>query len=101
MVSPGGTAAREAYEEAGVEGTIFSETPVGQYVYDKDMGAGTHVKVEVGVFLLRVLRQLDTWPEQAERETQWFGPEQAADLVSEPGLADILRTIRTAWPTTE
>jgi TnpA family transposase len=55
----------------------------------------------VGVFLLRVLRQLETWPEQAERETQWFDPEQAADLVSETGLADILRTIRTAWPTTE
>jgi len=100
-LSPGGTAAREAYEEAGLEGTIVSETPIGHYVYDKDLGGGTHAKVEVGVFLLRVLRQLETWPEQAERETQWFDPEQAAELVSETGLAYILRTIRTAWPTTE
>ena len=97
-LSPWATAAREAYEEAGLEGTIVSETPIGRYVYDKDIGSGVHARVEVGVFLLRVSRQLENWPEQAERETQWFDPEQAADLVSESGLAAILRSVRSSWP---
>jgi hypothetical protein len=44
---------------------------------------------------------LDDWPEQAERETQWFDPEQAADLVSERGLATILRSVRSLWPQAE
>jgi 8-oxo-dGTP pyrophosphatase MutT (NUDIX family) len=97
-LSPGATAAREAFEEAGLEGTIVSQTPIGRYVYEKDLGGGANARVEVGVFLLRVSRQLENWPEQAERETQWFDPEQAADLVSEPGLAAILRSVRSSWP---
>jgi 8-oxo-dGTP pyrophosphatase MutT (NUDIX family) len=101
QLSPGATAAREAYEEAGLEGAIVSDTPVGWYIYDKDLGGGAHARVEVGVFLLRVSRQLDDWPEQAERETQWFDPEQAADLVSERGLATILRSVRSLWPHAE
>ncbi len=100
-LSPGATAAREAYEEAGLEGRIVSETPIGRYVYDKDLGGDAHARVEVSVFFLRVSRQLDNWPEQAERETQWFDPEQAADLVGEPGLAAILRSVRSSWPHAE
>jgi hypothetical protein len=51
------------------------------------------------VFLLRVERQLDAWPEQAERETRWFSPEEAAELVAEPELAAILLSARNiiAW----
>jgi hypothetical protein len=45
---------------------------------------------EVRVFLFRVERQLDDWPEKNERETRWFDANEAADLVEEGGLAEII-----------
>jgi len=96
-LSPGAVAAQEAYEEAGLEGTIEPETPIGHYRYEKRLDGGSTVRVQVNVFVLRVVRQMEAWPEQAERETRWFAPEQAADLVAEPGLATILRAAAAAY----
>ena len=93
-VSPAAAAAREAYEEAGLEGVIDSETPIGSFCYSKGLDRGRKADVEVEVFLLIVSRQLDSWPEQAERGTRWCDPEEAAALVDEPGLAELLRRAR-------
>ena len=43
------------------------------------------------MFLLRVDHQLDDWPEKGQRETKWFDPAEAAGLVDEGGLAEIIR----------
>jgi 8-oxo-dGTP pyrophosphatase MutT (NUDIX family) len=95
-LAPSAAAAREAYEEAGIEGIIRPGVPVGNYHYAKNVEAG---QLPIKVFLLRVERQLDAWPEQAERETRWFSPEEAAELVAEPELAAILLSARNiiAW----
>lgn len=45
----------------------------------------------MSVFLFLVERQLDDWPEKAQRETRWFNPSDAYTLVDEGGLAEILR----------
>jgi 8-oxo-dGTP pyrophosphatase MutT (NUDIX family) len=90
-LAPSAAAAREAYEEAGIEGIIRPGVPVGNYHYAKNVEAG---QLPIKVFLLRVERQLDAWPEQAERETRWFSPEEAAELVAEPELAAILLSAR-------
>jgi 8-oxo-dGTP pyrophosphatase MutT (NUDIX family) len=92
-LTPAGAAVREAYEEAGLEGTIQPGGPVGSYRYAKRLVPG-ELPIHVAVFLLRVERQLDQWPEQAERETRWFSPEEAASLVAEPELAAILLGLR-------
>ena len=92
-LSPAAVAAREAYEEAGLEGRILGEAPIGHYRYDKQRDNGRVVRVRVGVFLMRVTQQLEAWPEQAERETFWFDPEAAATLVAEAELAAILRSV--------
>jgi 8-oxo-dGTP pyrophosphatase MutT (NUDIX family) len=92
-ISLGESAAREAYEEAGVHGEIRPKTPIGTYRYVKSMPWGS-LDIGVDVFVLHVERQADDWPEQAERETRWFSPEQAAELVGEPELAAILRSAR-------
>lgn len=93
-LTPGQAAAREAYEEAGLEGEIDAEQPIGSYLYEKRMGNGNVARIEVSIFLLRVSRQLAAWPEQAERETRWFNPTDASRLVAEPDLAIILRDIQ-------
>jgi 8-oxo-dGTP pyrophosphatase MutT (NUDIX family) len=86
---PGEAAAQEAYEEAGLVGEIIGKQPVGSFHYAKRIGA-EDLLTEVKVFLLRVERQLDEWPEKAERETQWFDARDAARLVNEGGLAEII-----------
>ena len=93
--SPGEAAALEAYEEAGLEGSIEPGQPIGSYRYRKRLDNGSIASIEVSIFLLRVLRQLPSWPEQAERRTRWFSPAEAADQVAEPELAAILRGIQT------
>ena len=91
-LTPAATATREAYEEAGVLGTVVGDEPFGSYCYEKP-GNGRNLAVyEVHVFLFAVQRQLRKWPERSERETRWFAPAEAATLVAPAGLADIVRT---------
>ena len=92
-LSPAVAAAREAYEEAGLEGSIEGEGSIGHYHYDKQLGDGV-ARVEIGVFLMRISRQLATWPEQAECETRWCDPDEATLMVAEPELAVFLRGVR-------
>jgi len=91
-LSPAASALREAYEEAGIEGPILDSAPIGRYRYRKSDQRKIG-KITVQVFLMRVKRQLDKWPERAERETRWVRPERAAAMVEEPELADLLARI--------
>ena len=83
-------ARREVLEEGGLVGTISNVKPIGHYRYNKRFPVGKVVTCQVAVFLLRVRRVLDVWPEQNQRLRAWFSPEIAAKLVSEKGLSAIL-----------
>jgi 8-oxo-dGTP pyrophosphatase MutT (NUDIX family) len=98
-LTPAATAAREAYEEAGLVGTIADDEPFGLFHYVKRRNTRRAVTFEVSVFLFAVERQLRKWPEKSERETKWFTPKDAATLVAPTGLADLLlRTTRSDVP---
>lgn len=81
-------AAGEAWEEAGVRGDVERKT-VGTFAYDKRRGDKVF-KVKVDVYLLEVAEEAATWPEAHERRREWFSPDEAARLVQEPGLQEIL-----------
>ena len=49
------------------------------------------------VFLFLVERQLDDWPEKAERETRWFEPTDAYASVDEGGFAEIIAARDACW----
>jgi 8-oxo-dGTP pyrophosphatase MutT (NUDIX family) len=89
-LKPAGVAEREAYEEAGLVGHIVGKKPIGSFQYEKLLPTG-RLLCEVWVFLLRVHHQVTDWPERGQRETGWFDPVDAASLVQESGLADIIR----------
>ena len=89
---PHSSAAREAFEEAGLHGEAES-APLGLYAYPKRFGSGAVVSTEVLVFRFRVSQLLEDWPERRERERRLFVPHVAADLVAEPGLAALLRSL--------
>ncbi len=92
-LSPEQSAAREAFEEAGIEGEV-GPTAIGQYHYLKRRKDGTTSVVDVDVFALEVKRQHDDWPEKAERESRWFPAAQAASLVLETSLGELMRRFR-------
>jgi len=83
-------AAREAYEEAGILGHV-GRRPLGFYLYQKRLKNRDSVRCQVKVFPLEVRKQLKDWPERDEREVRWFLPSDAAEAVTEAGLAGIIR----------
>ena len=89
-LSPAATAAREAYEEAGLVGNIVGDEPFGYFRYEKQVKSRKAALCEVAVFLFAVERQLRKWPEKSQRETKWLAPEKASLLVAAAGLAELL-----------
>ena len=75
--SPRRSAAREAFEEAGVVGAVGRRS-IGSFSHDKRLKNGGVVTCKVLVFPLKVDRQDKEWPEKAERQVRWLSAERAA-----------------------
>lgn len=93
-LAPAQTAAREAWEEAGVEGDI-AEQGLGVFDYDKCYGLKGSVPCSVQVFGLRVAELKGKFPERKERRRKWFDFEKAARKVAEPELRALLLALPT------
>jgi 8-oxo-dGTP pyrophosphatase MutT (NUDIX family) len=91
--TPSKAAEKEAYEEAGVRGTITSSIPLGNYTYFKQLESGQARGAAVEVYLLRIKEQLKKWPEKGERKLSWVSTKEAVDLVEEPGVVPLLRRL--------
>jgi len=83
-LSPPDSAAKEALEEAGVEGLV-SNSPIGHYQYDK---WGSTCSVQV--YVMHVEKVLDDWLE-SYRDREWVSLEIAIERVTEQQLKDILQ----------
>ena len=92
-LSPDQSAAREAYEEAGLGGQI-SKRPIGVFDYPKRLDGGKVTSCRVEVYALEQMVQHSTWPEQGQRKLQWFSLPEAANAVQEPQLKDIIRKLK-------
>jgi len=88
-----GSALQEAWEEAGVSKADIEEEPMGYYEYAKGLDNGVSVPVETQVYMTRVRNLKKSYPEVDERERQWFSPGEAANLVDEPDLKEILKAL--------
>jgi phosphohistidine phosphatase len=84
-LSPQESAAKEAWEEAGVEGEIDAKA-LGVYRYPK-WGA----ECEVEVFPMRVTREIpeNEW-EESHRGRQWLAAAKAAERVKQQALAPLI-----------
>ena len=83
-------AAREAFEEAGITGSIATR-PVGTFVYTKRLHLFSWVRCNVEIYPLSVNCQHLSWPEQGSRQAIWPEPGRAAAKVKESQLAGVLR----------
>jgi 8-oxo-dGTP pyrophosphatase MutT (NUDIX family) len=86
-MTPWDSAAREAFEEAGIEGEIET-APIGTYRDSKTLGI-RRLLIEVDLYPLRLVRQLDDWPEMRNRNRHWVILPEARRLLSNPGMADL------------
>lgn len=81
----------EAYEEAGIRGSVRRK-PLGTFVYAKWIDKkGRNFDCLVDVFSVSFRKQSKSWPEQKERKLAWLRPDTAARRVSEPELKQIIR----------
>ncbi|MEW7985238.1 MAG: histidine phosphatase family protein [Candidatus Thiodiazotropha sp.] len=82
------SAAKEALEEAGVEGEV-AEEPIGAYSYEK-WGA----ECTVSVYPMQVTRELseDEW-EEHHRGREWLAPKQAMKRVKQAELKPMIQAL--------
>jgi 8-oxo-dGTP pyrophosphatase MutT (NUDIX family) len=82
-------AAREAFEEAGVRGTVETE-PLGAFSYAKVLKDGIQVPCRVQVYALDVNDLAKNFKEKGERSIEWVSCSEAVKRVREPELRDII-----------
>jgi 8-oxo-dGTP pyrophosphatase MutT (NUDIX family) len=82
----------EAFEEAGAEGRIGT-VAIGAFEYVKRLRDGACKLCQVSVYPLDVSGLARKWPEQNERERRWFSAKDAAELVEEPKLKEIIAAL--------
>ena len=83
-------AEQEAFEEAGVKGTI-DPRPIGTFRHVKQLSVAGDLEVDIVVHPLWVDRELDKFPEIGQRKRKWFKPKDAAKQVESPELSDMIR----------
>ncbi|MBB3522758.1 8-oxo-dGTP pyrophosphatase MutT (NUDIX family) [Rhizobium sp. BK456] len=82
-------AAIEAWEEAGVRGTVRKK-PVGRYTYLKDLDDGDVAPCIVDLFQVEVVEITNDFKEQGQRILEWVSPDEAARRVREIELKSLL-----------
>ena len=86
-------AAKEAFEEAGVVGSIPRRLPLGFVPYVKILKGGKGCPASIEVYPLLVEARKKDWPEKGQRKAKWFTVEEAAERVDEPALAALIRRL--------
>lgn len=89
------TALTEAWEEAGVLGTLAGP-PLGSYLYGKVLVPGRAHSCRVEVHPVKVERLSPDYPEREQRRRKWMSAKKAAKAVDEPELAALLRHLQKA-----
>lgn len=89
-LTPAGSAAQEAWEEAGVRGKAHDQC-VGIYSYTKTIDGTLRLPVIAAVFAVEVKGLSTDYPEAGLRKRRWFSPKKAASRVREIELKQILR----------
>ncbi|MEM6727474.1 MAG: NUDIX hydrolase [Pseudomonadota bacterium] len=89
-MTPSQSAAREAWEEAGVTG-IHYDVCLGVYSFEK-VTEETSLPVVALVYPLKVKQVQRAYPEANQRKRKWFTAKKAAAAVEMPELRRILKT---------
>ncbi len=89
-LTPAGSAAQEAWEEAGVRGVV-SESCLGFFSYNKGMDKSADLSCLVAVFPLEVRKLSKKFPEAGMRKRKWVSVRKAVAKLDDRGLKSIVR----------
>lgn len=84
------SAVLRAFEQVGVIGQTHP-VEVGDYSYVRPRSDGPARQCQVTVFSLHVKGTLISWQERKRLKRRWFGLDEAAQMVAEPGLTSVLK----------
>ncbi|KIN63862.1 Nudix domain protein [Sulfitobacter noctilucicola] len=87
--TPAASAAREAWEEAGVTGKV-TDRCLGAYSYGKDVGMDDAMPCIAMLYPVEVKSLAKRYPESGQRRRRWVSRKKAAKMVAEPELARLL-----------
>jgi 8-oxo-dGTP pyrophosphatase MutT (NUDIX family) len=87
-MTPQDSAAKEAFEEAGIRGTVSADL-FGTYQYQKWEGT-----CRVRLYLMRVNEECDVWPESF-RTREWLTIDDAIERIEHSELKAILQNLNT------
>ncbi|MDR9393764.1 NUDIX hydrolase [Roseovarius sp. SYSU LYC5161] len=94
--TPGESALTEAWEEAGVQGRVI-ERCIGLFSYHKEIGdTDGSLPCLALVYPVKVKALARRYPEAGQRRRRWLGRRKAAEKVSDPELARIIRDFDAA-----
>ena len=79
----------EAWEEAGVLGTVAPDS-IGEYRYRKEIKGGIPITSRCEVFHVAVTGMAEDFPEKGRRAVEWVTPAEALRRVTEPELLTLL-----------
>lgn len=83
-------AAQEAFEEAGVKGTV-NPRPIGTFRHVKELAVIGGLQINIVVHPLWVDHEFPKWPELGQRKRKWFSAKEAAKRVDSPELGELIR----------
>lgn len=83
------TAAREAWEEAGVVGATENRL-LGLVRAPKSYRLVGEIGWRLALYPLKIERLADDWPERGQRERRWFSVDEAAERVRPSGLSPLI-----------
>jgi 8-oxo-dGTP pyrophosphatase MutT (NUDIX family) len=89
--TPRQTAAIEAYEEAGVRGTV-GKTKVGRFSKRRVKNKQS-VICDVRIFPMEVRQRQANWPEKQQRNRIWVAPRKAVRMVRKAGIRRAIRNL--------
>lgn len=87
---------REAFEEAGVEGTLLSTIPMTLPISKSENGSTKTVAVTY--YPLLVKKQFDEWPESSKRQRHWSTLEDAKKVTDSEDFLKVIQLFTDLKP---
>lgn len=84
-MTPQDSAAKEAFEEAGIEGTV-AQNPIGRYHYKKWTGT-----CRCDVYAMKIETIHDSWQEQDDRDREWIEAKEVLSKLRHKQLKAIVK----------
>jgi 8-oxo-dGTP pyrophosphatase MutT (NUDIX family) len=89
------TALNEAWEEAGIRGQLVGDA-IGTYEYAKSGATLT-----VAVYVMRVVEELEVWPDKRARQRKWVPIGEAASVLTRHPVRPLLDHVTARFGTVD